>query len=1562
MNKRWWIHGLLVLVLLVTYLPTGNLAAARTAPQSPTSFDCDTVTEIPVSECEALVALYNSTDGPNWTNNYGWLQTNTPCSWLGVTCHAGHVQELRLFSNQLSGTLPAEISNLIALQKLDLVYNQLNGAIPPELGNLEALQSLYLSDNQLSGSIPSELGNLAALQQLYIFNNQLSGSIPPELGNLTALESLILTNNQLSGSIPPELGNLTVLQHLYLFNNQLSGSIPPELGNLAVLRILNLFNNQLSGSIPLELGDLSALQELNLGSNWLSGEIPVELGSLTELLRLNLYNNGLLSGGIPATLGNLTKLQVLSLGYNNLSGLIPSELGNLTALQDLALLSNKLSGSIPPELGNLTELRYLWLQRNQLSGSIPPELGNLTALQRFYLHDNPQLSGALPETLTNIPVPPLDRFNFYNTQICEPEDGPVREWLDNIPHMSGTGEFCTTRKGMTWGVRAYNPTLDVSWMTCHGYPDGPCNASQGDTVCSAALPVLCLKVDGSSRPPYAVTPVPDGGMPDEFYHGWAEGTARLTAATPGNAFAHLSDVNAYCEAQFGPGYRVAEHHDGRWVSGMDQNNFYGSTWPIVTSSGGWGFYSPGQISDTSRFWVHINDQNANCWEGYTVPKGSIGNQVWADPDNDGNALLDGDDYPLPGIRMRLYDTQENLVRETLTSDNGKYLFSQLDYGTYTVVVDQTTLPSYLQGNVAYDPDGGADGLSLVTIDATNPHNWDQDFAFFIHQGPPTTLTAIYILQFDGYITSTAYLDAYYNETMLSLVQASLGHPEKTSIVLVDRSGDTPDAIFKIHDGIMTNITFQWPGMTPEVDSTDGVFLGNFVWWARTQYPAEHTTVSVVGHGLYAAPEMGEALRPINGLLRMLSSLLFPLPMHVGGNNPTWSDVNPEPGFFSIHTASEMLRIGSDDGNAPFSVVDLSMCYSASVEQFYALQDYTQMLTGAPNYTYYDPAMPGAGLAALDPTQSPQEMAVALISAYQDAIELPAVHPQVLIAVDTTHLDYLKERLDWLAYLLRVGLENPTTRAAYRAKILQAYRDSLHYDTTTCPPQDWELCPPDALVDIYSFMNQLRLQFGEFTPVGIAATEAVGAVQAVVVHKLQQNGVPWFGEHFWDFSAGAGLSIYAVFEGYLDESGNTVLNGISHWYTSTVSANNPHPYAFIASGVYGATWADVLHAYWVGTSITTEICLTDFPHILEIGDVAAVEVLFPIQGWAKVGTAIKPTVVFSTAETIHNPQLAITITHNGEVVFTDTVYLDYRAPGTYAVTANHAWTPTAIGPFSLTFYVDSSHQISETNKTNNSFTMDDYVQAVTPCARPDITATIVNGQQWFAAAQVPLNLAQTGDLCSPVTQMFARFYGFQPGENPATQVPVYLGDQTLPLSLPQTNYQLALPAGTPAGAIVVHLFPFSSLGGYGYPAEITFNYVPQDTAIDSNAEHFYRFTANAGEQIQVTCQTAQGNARVYVWEPDNPATAQTQLCGGSLSLTSWAGEYIVSVEGLENNTLYTLTATRGNAPLMLPQTTASPVEYVTRERPTFVAPLPELPMSIPTAEHKIYLPLVISQMP
>eukprot|EP00752_Nemacystus_decipiens_P017199 g15408.t1 len=300
---------------------------------------------------DALLALFETTDGPHWNKTRNWDTDAHLSVWNGVYLNGeGRVEDLYL------------------------QYNNLRGPVSLELGNLAALRVLNIGGNALIGSIPKELGDLSKLENLSLYGNQLTGPIPPELGQLTKLKMLQLHNNQLVGSIPKELGDLSKLENLSLYSNQLTGPIPPELGQLTKLKMLQVHNNKLVGPIPPELGNLAALEKLNLYRNQLEGSIPKELGALSELLQLGL-SDGQLTGVIPPELGNLAALQVLHLGNNQLCGPVPLELGELRNLRELWLYNNtQLTGPIPPELGNLALLQKLELRANQLEGLRGPEL------------------------------------------------------------------------------------------------------------------------------------------------------------------------------------------------------------------------------------------------------------------------------------------------------------------------------------------------------------------------------------------------------------------------------------------------------------------------------------------------------------------------------------------------------------------------------------------------------------------------------------------------------------------------------------------------------------------------------------------------------------------------------------------------------------------------------------------------------------------------------------------------------------------------------------------------------------------------------------------------------------------------------------------------------------------------------------------------------------------------------------------------------------------------------------------------------------------------------------
>lgn len=88
------------------------------------------------------------------------------------------------------------------------------------------VKMLDLSRNNLSGKIPAAVTNLSALGTLNLSWNHLTGNIPENIGDLKSLETLDLSRNNLEGPIPTSMTSLTLLSHLNLSNNNLSGPIP----------------------------------------------------------------------------------------------------------------------------------------------------------------------------------------------------------------------------------------------------------------------------------------------------------------------------------------------------------------------------------------------------------------------------------------------------------------------------------------------------------------------------------------------------------------------------------------------------------------------------------------------------------------------------------------------------------------------------------------------------------------------------------------------------------------------------------------------------------------------------------------------------------------------------------------------------------------------------------------------------------------------------------------------------------------------------------------------------------------------------------------------------------------------------------------------------------------------------------------------------------------------------------------------------------------------------------------------------------------------------------------
>ena len=441
---------------------------------------------------EVLIALYNSTDGPNWTNSTNWLSDMPLGEWFGVSTNTlGRVVRLELLDNALSGNIPPGLGSLSDLTYVSFYNNQLSGGIPPKLGNLSNLQLLELDNNQLSGNIPPELGNLSKLNTLRLPGNQLSGNIPPELGNLNNLTTLYLFNNTaLYGPLPGSFTGLDNLQNLHLQGTGLCA--PSDAAFQAWLRgiayrsglvncdpdrdILIALYNATDGpnwtvstnwlnNVPLDAwhgvttNDKGEVTELELIENNLQNSIPPELGQLKKLERLVFAANPL-TGSIPPAIGLLDSLTELILAGNQLTGSIPSELGQLRKLESLQLHVNQLTGDIPSELGQLGALTELYLFNNQLTGTIPPDLGQLRKLVTLALNDNPDLTGPLPIEMTRLTN--LTGLLLDVTQLCAPQTPEFLAWLEAIGETAGSVALCPSSDRDVL-IALYNSTNGPNW-------------------------------------------------------------------------------------------------------------------------------------------------------------------------------------------------------------------------------------------------------------------------------------------------------------------------------------------------------------------------------------------------------------------------------------------------------------------------------------------------------------------------------------------------------------------------------------------------------------------------------------------------------------------------------------------------------------------------------------------------------------------------------------------------------------------------------------------------------------------------------------------------------------------------------------------------------------------------------------------------------------------------------------------------------------------------------------------------------------------------------------------
>ena len=127
----------------------------------------------------------------------------------------------------------------------------------------------------------------------------------------------------------------------------------------------------------------------------------------------------------------------------------------------------------------------------------------------------------------------------------------------------------------------------------------------------------------------------------------------------------------------------------------------------------------------ATFTLSCNQTKTDIDFGYKGCGGSIGDRVWDDKDGDG--VQDSGETGISGVTVQLYNSSNALIATATTNSTGKYTFSNLGSGTYTVkVVASTVGDSVLP---TFDLDGtGTPNQATVTLSCGQVKT-DVDFGY-----------------------------------------------------------------------------------------------------------------------------------------------------------------------------------------------------------------------------------------------------------------------------------------------------------------------------------------------------------------------------------------------------------------------------------------------------------------------------------------------------------------------------------------------------------------------------------------------------------------------------------------------------------------------------------------------------------------------------------------------------------------------------------------------------------------------------------------------------------------
>ena len=336
------------------------------------------------------------------------------------------------------------------------------------------------------------------------------------------------------------------------------------------------------------------------------------------------------------------------------------------------------------------------------------------------------------------------------------------------------------------------------------------------------------------------------------------------------------------------------------------------------------------------------------------------------------------------------------------------------------------------------------------------------------------------------------------------------NPNAQVVLLVDGRGDDNTRIVEIANGVVkqTNIVMQQWGIQ-ELDTADPAILSSFLQYARDNYPADRTIVTLLGHGIALAPEVEwETVATAASLSRSSSNEIPPLPQEWEG---TPNDITNR-SYMSTTDMGKALMDATDDGANPFDLVFFDQCFQGNLDALYEVHKTSEIFVASPNYGWLVAAY-AQYMTQFAPDTTNEEMADSIVKRYQRTLNND--HPNTIFWVRGDQIPPIAEAVSNLGDALRSALQNDEKEA-----IAAAVKNAQFVDTTQCGKQNFVLGPPDELMGADTFAANLQRGFAENDPDGVhaAAGALLAELETLQEQKLSRVGTPYIApEVTWNYT-------------------------------------------------------------------------------------------------------------------------------------------------------------------------------------------------------------------------------------------------------------------------------------------------------------------------------------------------------------------------------------------------------------------------------------------------------------